>query len=126
MQVACINVKSILNNAAQVKKKFDKNSRSDQVQKAANHLLEALDMQRELKTSGSVNCLRAIGKRKGIYLIAVYLFTKFLYVVNVALQFILLNEFLGPQYSFWGFGILQDIMNGREWSESGHFPRYVL
>jgi hypothetical protein len=120
-----INVKNILNNAAKVKKKFDKESRSDQVQKAANHLLEALDMQRELK-SNSANFIRTIGKRKGIYLIALYLFTKFLYVLNVLFQFIILNEFLGPQYSFWGFGILQDLMNGKEWSESGHFPRVTL
>lgn len=45
-----INVKSILNNAAMVKKKFDKNTRSVQVAKAASHLVEALDLQRELKT----------------------------------------------------------------------------
>lgn len=40
----------MLNNAAQVKKKFDKSTRSTQVQKAAAHLIEALEMQRELKT----------------------------------------------------------------------------
>lgn len=45
-----INVKSILNNAAMVKKKFDKETRNQQVQKAANHLVEALELQKELKT----------------------------------------------------------------------------
>ena len=43
-------MKSILTNAALVKKKFDKGTRSDQVNKAAAHLVEALEMQRELKT----------------------------------------------------------------------------
>lgn len=33
-----------------IKKKFDKGNRSLQVQKAANHLVEALELQKELKT----------------------------------------------------------------------------
>lgn len=49
-----------------------------------------------------------------------------LYVGNVLLQFFILNVFLGPQYTFWGVGILSDIWNGREWSESGHFPRVTM
>ncbi|VDM51196.1 unnamed protein product [Toxocara canis] len=49
-----------------------------------------------------------------------------LYVVNVMVQFLILNAFLGPQYTFWGAGILADIWNGKEWTESGHFPRVTL
>lgn len=49
---AGINVKSVLNSAALVKKKFDKGTRGAQVQKAVNHLMEALEMQKELKTCG--------------------------------------------------------------------------
>uniref|UniRef100_A0A7E4UUP8 Innexin n=1 Tax=Panagrellus redivivus TaxID=6233 RepID=A0A7E4UUP8_PANRE len=120
-----INVKAILTSAAQVKKKFDKSTRSAQVQKAASHLLEALEMQRELKKS-NVGPITQIGKTRGIYLVILYLFTKLLYVLNVILQFVILNAFLGPQYTFWGVGILQDLINGREWTESGHFPRVTL
>uniref|UniRef100_A0A8R1TRG4 Innexin n=1 Tax=Onchocerca volvulus TaxID=6282 RepID=A0A8R1TRG4_ONCVO len=121
---AGINVKGILNSAAMVKKKFDKSSRLAQVHIAADHLRDALDMQRELRT-GSLDCLR-LGKRSGIYLVFLYLFTKVLYVVNVILQFVILNAFLGPQYTFWGAGILSDIWKGKEWSESGHFPRVTM
>lgn len=39
-----------MNSAAMVKKKLDKGSRIAQVHTAADHLREALDMQRELKT----------------------------------------------------------------------------
>ncbi|VDM96334.1 unnamed protein product [Thelazia callipaeda] len=119
-----INVKGILNSAALVKKKFDKSSRLAQVQNAANHLRDALDMQQNLRT-GTFDC-HQFGKRSGIYLVVLYLFTKVLYVVNVILQFVILNAFLGPQYSFWGAGILSDIWNGKEWSESGHFPRVTM
>ena len=44
-------MKSVLNSAALIKKKFDKNTRNAQVQKTANHLVEALEMQKELKSS---------------------------------------------------------------------------
>uniref|UniRef100_A0A914MUA5 Innexin n=1 Tax=Meloidogyne incognita TaxID=6306 RepID=A0A914MUA5_MELIC len=119
-----INVKSVLNSAALVKKKFDKNTRNAQVDKAATHILEALEMQRELKTSTTL--LSSLGKRAGVFLTVLYLFTKFLYVANILSQFLILNAFLGPQYTYWGFGILKDIWNGREWSESGHFPRVTM
>ncbi|KAI6191749.1 Innexin [Aphelenchoides bicaudatus] len=119
-----INVKSVLNNAAQVKKKFDKGTRSNQVQKAAAHITEALEMQRELKTSKNIFSIWA--KRNGNYLSALYLFTKLLYVLNVLLQFVILDAFLGPEYTLWGWGVLNDIWNGRQWTESGHFPRVTL
>ncbi|KAM3728303.1 Innexin unc-9 [Dirofilaria immitis] len=119
-----INVKGILNSAAVVKKKFDKSSRLAQVHTAADHLRDALDMQRALQT-GPLDCFQ-LGKRSGIYLIVLYLFTKVLYVINVILQFVILNAFLGPQYTFWGAGILSDIWHGKEWSESGHFPRVTM
>ncbi|KAI6198397.1 Innexin [Aphelenchoides fujianensis] len=96
-----INVKSVLNSAALVKKKFDKGTRSSQVQKAASHLIEALEMQRELKTSKFF--LSKFGKRNGIYLSALYLFTKFLYILNVLVQFVLMNAFLAPKYQMWGY-----------------------
>uniref|UniRef100_A0A915D005 Innexin n=1 Tax=Ditylenchus dipsaci TaxID=166011 RepID=A0A915D005_9BILA len=108
-----INVKSVLNSAALVKKKFDKGTRTVQVQKAATHLVEALDMQKELKLVTTFFLTR-LGKRNGVFLTILYLFTKFLYVANVVLQFAILNAFLGPQYTFWGVGILSDIWNGRE------------
>uniref|UniRef100_A0A914C477 Innexin n=1 Tax=Acrobeloides nanus TaxID=290746 RepID=A0A914C477_9BILA len=119
-----IDVKSVLNSAAMVRKKFDKETRNAQVNKAATHLVEALEMQKELKTSSFF--LTSFGKRKGVYLTGLYLFTKLLYVLNVVAQFVILNAFLGPQYTFWGLGILKDLIAGRAWEESGHFPRVTL
>lgn len=43
-------MKGILHSAAMVKKKFDKSSRLTEVQIAADHLRDALDMQKELRT----------------------------------------------------------------------------
>ncbi|VDD91640.1 unnamed protein product [Enterobius vermicularis] len=144
-----INVKGVLNSAAQVKKKFDKSSRASQVQTAANHLEEAMEMQKELKT-GTMDVLH-FSKRRGIYLVALYLVSKIimrstkhiphnlrlltcskkiclqlLYVINAMLQLVILNMFLGPEYKLWGYGILMDLLNNKMWRESGHFPRVTM
>ena len=58
-----------------------------------------------------------------MYVTVLYLIVKFLFIINVILQFFLLNAFLGPEYSFWGYGVLRDLANGHEWEASGAFPR---
>ncbi|GMT28902.1 hypothetical protein PFISCL1PPCAC_20199, partial [Pristionchus fissidentatus] len=57
------------------------------------------------------------------YLSNVYLTMKILEVVNVLGQLLLINLWLGTDYTFWGFGILRDMLSGRQWQHSGHFPR---
>uniref|UniRef100_A0A0R3RUM2 Innexin n=1 Tax=Elaeophora elaphi TaxID=1147741 RepID=A0A0R3RUM2_9BILA len=47
-------------------------------------------------------------------------------VLNIVVQLYLLNRFLGMQYQLWGFGVLNDLMHGREWSISGNFPRVTF
>uniref|UniRef100_A0A158PB08 Innexin n=1 Tax=Angiostrongylus cantonensis TaxID=6313 RepID=A0A158PB08_ANGCA len=53
-------------------------------------------------------------------------FLKVLIFVNLLLQFFLLNHFLGTAYTFWGAGILFDMIRGRQWQNSGHFPRVAF
>lgn len=64
-----------------------------------------------------------MSKSWGVYLTILYLVVKLLFIINVVMQFIILNKFLGPQYTWWGIEILRDLANGREWEQSGHFPR---
>ena len=46
--------------------------------------------------------------------------------VNIVGQIFLLNTFLGNRSRWYGLHVLQDLMNGHEWEESGHFPRVTL
>ena len=67
------------------------------------------------------------GKRYGAYVVGLYVVIKVLFLFNVIGQFFLLNSFLGfPDHRLWGFEVLRDLAIGREWPESGHFPRVTM
>ncbi|KAF8383964.1 hypothetical protein PRIPAC_73106, partial [Pristionchus pacificus] len=119
-----INVKAILESAAKIKKRVDLSSRQGQVRAAASHINEALEMQRDL----AVRKLELVRKykRSGGYLSVLYIITKFLYVLNIFLQFAIFSTFLDLKSSFWGFNILSDLIQGREWEETGNFPRVTM
>uniref|UniRef100_A0A1I7XVE8 Innexin n=1 Tax=Heterorhabditis bacteriophora TaxID=37862 RepID=A0A1I7XVE8_HETBA len=118
-----INVKEVLESSAKVKKNVTIKEREIQVTKAAIHLQEVLELQRELKIeAGLLSKLR----KSGFYLSLLYVFTKLLYVVNIFLQFCIFSAFLGTNSAFWGWEIFTDIWQGREWNETGHFPRVTM
>ncbi|KAM7540159.1 hypothetical protein Aperf_G00000032242 [Anoplocephala perfoliata] len=64
-------------------------------------------------------------KRLGRALCAYYLFVKLLYFGNAVAQIIIMENFLGMKgrYKFFGYQILTDLWNGRNWQESLIFPR---
>uniref|UniRef100_A0A1I8H775 Innexin n=1 Tax=Macrostomum lignano TaxID=282301 RepID=A0A1I8H775_9PLAT len=66
-------------------------------------------------------------KRHGCYLSYLYLIIKLLYLANCAGQFFLLNAFLGTrQGELFGIELLTSMLSGRNWEESGRFPRVTL
>ncbi|VDN52741.1 unnamed protein product [Dracunculus medinensis] len=46
--------------------------------------------------------------------------------MNIIVQFLILNHFLGTKYTLWGIGVLNDLLQGHKWTESGHFPRVTF
>lgn len=67
-----------------------------------------------------------VQKRWANYVTLLYVFIKMLYLGNVVLQVFMLNSFLGTDNLFYGFHILRDLLNGREWEVSGNFPRVTM
>ncbi|KAL3999078.1 Innexin family protein [Acanthocheilonema viteae] len=96
--------------------------RKDSVTVVATHIYDSLKTQRNLIRNSPISFFL----RKGAYLTILYMSVKFIYLVQAITQFVLLNNFLGTHYTFWGFEILRDLANGREWQESGHFPRVTM
>ncbi|RCN28365.1 hypothetical protein ANCCAN_25891 [Ancylostoma caninum] len=97
-----------------LRRNFHKN-RENRLKKIAD---EEKVKKRHRISKGITQCVH-----RGMYLNCLYLFVKLLYVLQVLGQFLILNSFLSTSYTMWGFGILNDLMHGREWEESGHFPR---
>ncbi|KAJ1362744.1 hypothetical protein KIN20_022409 [Parelaphostrongylus tenuis] len=62
----------------------------------------------------------------GSYITMVYLITKFLYALNTVFQFIFLKNVLGVKSYMWGLDVTMDLWQGREWPETGNFPRVTM
>ncbi|XP_050418388.1 innexin unc-9 isoform X2 [Patella vulgata] len=98
------------------------------------HIDRCLDNQRESRHSCCVKLRHILsaklsllcGKRYGNYLVAVYLLMKVLYISNAVGQLFMLNAFLGTEYNVYGFQILEDLIEGTDWTASHRFPRVTL
>lgn len=69
---------------------------------------------------------KCCSKEHGNFLVCLYFFTKFLYLINIIGQLFLMEKFVGNEYTFYGFRVLIDLINGREWCHSGNFPRVTF
>ncbi|CEF71318.1 Innexin family-containing protein [Strongyloides ratti] len=72
-----------------------------------------------------IGCIR-LGKNLGSYVTVLYLLVKLLYLINICIQFYILNGFLGSNYTLWGFDAMKDLIYGLEWKDSAVFPRVTL
>ena len=64
--------------------------------------------------------------RSGYYISALYMFIKLLYVVNVCGQFFMLNMFMGPDFNIYGFQVIRDLVQRKNFWESPRFPRVTM
>lgn len=104
-------------------------ARDKAVNTITQHLEDSIALQQSF-AERSKTCWQKTGMQfarvKGTYVTSVYVITKILYIINVVVQFFIMNEFLGQRDHMWGFQILYDLTQGREWEESGNFPRVTL
>uniref|UniRef100_A0A915KEE9 Innexin n=1 Tax=Romanomermis culicivorax TaxID=13658 RepID=A0A915KEE9_ROMCU len=86
----------------------------------------------DLKDDRSNTCFSSLtrpwsGRRGcGSYVTVLYIAIKLLYTLNIALQFFLLNHFLGTKSLLYGFRVLNDLIHEIRWEQSGVFPRVTL
>lgn len=65
-------------------------------------------------------------RSQGNFLVRLHLFVKLLYLFNVVGQIYLLEYYTGVKYNFYGIRVLYDLVRGRHWEETGHFPRVTF
>jgi hypothetical protein len=66
------------------------------------------------------------GRRRGNYLIALYMFSKILHLANVIGQLFVLNTFLGQSFHLYGIDVLRAMVAGDDWTLSPRFPRVTM
>ncbi|CAF0966832.1 unnamed protein product [Brachionus calyciflorus] len=92
----------------------------------AKHMDKALEIQRDSNSKISklsrlfnkIFCFLFFHKRHGNYLLSVYLFTKVLFILNVFVQFFLLNNFLGNNYKLFGIEVIVNLLKSSSFSSS--------
>jgi innexin len=124
-----INVQSIVTMACDTSN-IEPEKRKGNMQCLATTISEAIariertdSIFKRVKQMGSCFATRA---PLGRHLTSLYLFIKLLYVLNILAQFWILKSFIGTKYIFYGFQMLNDLIQGHEWERSGHFPRVTM
>lgn len=74
----------------------------------------------------SLATCRACGRRRGNYLVMLYMLVKVLYVTNVIAQLFILDVLLGSNFHMYGIDVIAAAINGLDWTESPRFPRVTL
>ncbi|KAL3093832.1 hypothetical protein niasHS_004202 [Heterodera schachtii] len=85
--------------------------RQEQINQLGEKLSEAVlnrDQYRRI-----VGC--RFGQSMGAYVSLQYVCIKILYLGNVAIQFCVLNSFIGRNYQLWGYEVLKALLNGQNW-----------
>ena len=99
--------------------------RKDEVEKLASYISETLEINESRRVPRPIFFFR-VGRHLGSYVSTLYIVVKFLYVLNIFIQFVILNSFLGTTYSFWGLDTMLQLINGKDWMDTHVFPRVTL
>ena len=106
---------------------LDADSRKRAFETIAQNIEESLHVKHQVgsprfKLLNLLVCTRNAGSA----VTCLYISCKLLYTINVVGQILLLNTFLGNRSNWYGVEVMNDLMHGREWEESGNFPRVTL
>ncbi|VDK45010.1 unnamed protein product [Anisakis simplex] len=130
-----LNIQQIITTACDIQAIADIDTKRNAVQTLSASIVDFIDLQSpsdafpHRSMFSAFKCYRFVHHNlvAGHYATGLYLLTKLLYTANIVLQFMLLNAALkSDEYLLFGFQVLSDLLCGKPWTESGHFPRVTL
>ncbi|KRY32248.1 Innexin unc-7 [Trichinella spiralis] len=96
----------------------------------ARHMEDEFEVQKlcACDRTRSRSCMKnyTLHRHCGSYITMLYISIKLLYTLNIMLQFLVLNHFLGTRNVLYGFSVLHDLLKEVEWEQTGIFPRVTL
>jgi hypothetical protein len=101
------------------------NERRQEIGKLCTYISESLEMNEAQRIPRRILCFR-MGQHLGSYVTMLYLFIKICYLLNILLQFTILNNFLETSHTFWGVHTFVQLWQGSDWEETAIFPRVTL
>lgn len=126
---AGVDVTSLGKNA-QALDNFDVDKREKTINQIARHIHISLSMKYEyIPMFKQINLKDRLpfGRRHGNYLYLTYLLVKFIYLLNISGQLLLLNSFFGFQYHSYGLDFLRKFIIGEDYSRIDlAFPRITF
>nr|BAE78816.1 innexin8 [Dugesia japonica] len=127
------NLENLVNGAEEASKSppEDRKALLDRISRTIEDMLY---QHRDYRQGKIANTRRALysrcnflvfSKHLGTWLVLSYFFIKVLYGINVIGQLYLMKSFLGFDNSltYFGYTILENMLNGKEWHQTGIFPR---
>jgi hypothetical protein len=99
--------------------------RRQEIGKLCTYISESLEMNEAQRIPRRILCFR-MGQHLGSYVTMLYLFIKICYLLNILLQFTILNNFLETSHTFWGVHTFVQLWQGSDWEETAIFPRVTL
>lgn len=129
-----IDVRNLVQMASDARMMIDNETRRATLETVSNHIFEALTLSKEaafrmaIVKSPIQNELdiQRIAYFRGVFITILYLFIKFTFAINLFIQFVFMDYFLGTKNVLFGMDLVIDLMNGRQWPETGIFPRVTL
>ncbi|CAI5438244.1 unnamed protein product [Caenorhabditis angaria] len=105
----------------------EEGDRTKQIDVICRHISNNLRKRKcEEETSKLAKIQKIFGMQHGKFILNAYITTKIIYMTNSFLQFYSTNKFLGQNDPYWGMRILNDILHGTDWEDSGNFPRIAM
>uniref|UniRef100_A0AC35ETN2 Innexin n=1 Tax=Panagrolaimus sp. PS1159 TaxID=55785 RepID=A0AC35ETN2_9BILA len=126
-----LNIQNVVAASCEARTIVDPIEREKVIEAISASVIDIIDLQdQQIKPHPSSSWMSRIKFNSflnGHYVTILYVFIKICYTTNIMVQFMLLNAALkSSEYMFFGFQVLSDLLNGKPWSESGHFPRVTL
>ncbi|CAJ0578357.1 unnamed protein product, partial [Mesorhabditis spiculigera] len=125
-----LNIQHLINAACDIQAIVDHSQREKAIESLSASFIDTIDLQgsgRDVVPRSLLGRMKCNRLFSGHYVSVLYVVTKALYALNIALQFAILNACLkNDQFVLFGFQVLNDLIAGKPWTETGHFPRVTL